>query len=163
MNKASSLVLTMMLIASIVPLPAIAAPAKKPIIAVCLPALNNPLMLGFSDSFKKAFGDKYDIKVASADGSANTQVTQVQNFTAMKVKFMFVMAVESSSLVPNLVAVRKAGITVLVAGGDPGNADTYDSVMETNQYLAGWYEADMAKQWVDKTYPDAAEVVYHCR
>lgn len=137
--------------------PATAAPASKPIIAVLLPALDNPLMLGFQDGFKKTFGDKYDIQVASADGNANTQATQLQNFTAMKVKFMFVMAVESSSLVPNLVAARQAGITILVAGGDPGNPDAYDSVMETNQYLAGWYEAYMAKQWLDKTYPDAAD------
>ena len=134
-----------------------AASTGKPIIAVCLPALDNPLMLGFQDGFKKTFGSSYDIQVASADGNANTQATQVQNFTAMKPKFMFVMAVESSSLVPNLVAARKAGITVLVAGGDPGNPDAYDSVMETNQYLAGWYEAYMAKQWVDKTYPNAAD------
>lgn len=139
------------------PVPATSAPAKKPIIAVCLPALDNPLMLGFSDNFNKTFGDKYDIQVASADGNANTQAAQVQNFTAMKVKFMFVMAVESSSLVPNLIAARQAGTTVLVVGGDPGNADAYDSVMKMNQYLAGWYEAYMAKQWVDKTYPDAAD------
>jgi ribose transport system substrate-binding protein len=30
-------------------------------------------------------------------------------------------------------------------------------VMMMNQYLAGWYEAYMAKQWVDKTFPDAAD------
>jgi len=137
--------------------PATAAPSTKPIIAVCLPALDNPLMLDIENTFKTGFGDTYDIQVASADGNANTQATQVQNFTAMKVKFMFVMAVESSSLVPNLIAARQAGIIVLVAGGDPGNPDAYDTVMNTNQFLAGWYEAYMAKQWVDHTYPDAAD------
>ena len=71
-----------------------AAPAGKPIIAVCLPALDNPLMLGFQDAFKGAFGADYDVQVASADGNAVTQSTQVENFTAMKVKFMFVMPVE---------------------------------------------------------------------
>jgi ABC-type sugar transport system substrate-binding protein len=29
--------------------------------------------------------------------------------------------------------------------------------MMMNQYLSGWYEAYMAKQWVDATYPDAAD------
>ena len=129
----------------------------KPIIAVSLPSLDNPLMLGFQDSFKKAYGDKYDVQVASADGNANTQATQVENFTAMKPKFMFVMPVESTSLVPKLDAARKAGVIVLVAGGDPGNPDAYDTVMMMNQYLAGWYEAYMAKQWVDKTFPNAAD------
>ena len=132
------------------------APMAK-IIAVCLPALDNPLMLGFQDAFKGAFGAQYDVQVASADGNANTQATQVQNFTAMRVTFMFVMPVESSSLVPNLIAARQAGVIVLVAGGDPGNADAYDTVMMMNQFLSGYYEAYMAKQWVDATYPDAAD------
>jgi ribose transport system substrate-binding protein len=137
--------------------PATAAPATKSIIAVCLPALDNPLMLGFQDAFKGAYGANFDVQVASADGNAATQATQVENFTSMKVKFMFVMPVESTSLVPKLVAARQAGVIVLVAGGDPGNADAYDSVMMMNQYLSGWYEAYMAKQWVDATYPNAAD------
>jgi len=140
-----------------------AAPTEPPatdtkeVIAVCLPALDNPLMLGFKDAFTAAFGEKYDVQVASADGNPNNQATQVENFTAMKAKFMFVMPAEASSLVPKLVDARQAGSLVLVAGGDPGNADAYDSVMMMNQYLAGMYEAWMAKQWVDTTYPDAAD------
>lgn len=134
-----------------------AAPAAKPIIAVCLPALDNPLMLGFQDAFKGAFGADYDVQVASADGNANTQSTQVENFTAMKVKFMFVMPVESTSLAPKLIAAREAGVSVLVAGGDPGSAEAYDGVMMMNQFLAGSFEAWMAKQWIDTTYPDAAD------
>ena len=137
--------------------PATAAPAVKSVIAVSLPALDNPLMLGFQEAFKGAFGADYDVQVASADGNANTQATQVENFTAMKTKFMFVMPVESTSLVPKLIAARQAGVIVLVAGGDPGNADAYDSVMMMNQFLSGWYEAYMAKQWIDQTYPDAAD------
>ena len=137
--------------------PATAAPAAKSIVAVCLPAMDNPLMLAIQDTFVKGFGNDYDVQVVSADGNANTQATQVQNFTAMKVKLLTVMAVEASSLVPNLIAARQDGILVLVIGGDPGNPDAYDSVMNMNQYLSGWFEAYMAKQWVDKTYPDAAD------
>jgi ABC-type sugar transport system substrate-binding protein len=137
--------------------PATVAPAGKPIIAVCLPALDNPLMLAIQDTFVNGFGKDYDVQVVSADGNANNQAAQVQNFTAMKVKLLTVMAVEASSLVPNLIAARQQGILVLVIGGDPGNPDSYDSVMNMNQYLSGWFEAYMAKQWVDQTYPDAAD------
>jgi ribose transport system substrate-binding protein len=132
-------------------------PEARPIIAVCLPALDNPLMLAFQDAFTGAFGADYDVQVASADGNPNTQATQVENFTAMQVEFIFVMPVESTSLVPKLIAAREAGVSVLVAGGDPGNPEAYDGVMMMNQYLAGMYEAWMAKQWVDATYPDAAD------
>ncbi len=134
-----------------------AAPAAKPIIAVCLPALDNPLMLAIQDTFVKGFGADYDVQVSSADGNPNTQATQVENYTAMKVKLMTVMAVEASSLVPKLIAAREAGVMVLVIGGDPGDPAAYDSVMMMNQYLSGYYEAYMAKQWVDKTYADAAD------
>ena len=131
--------------------------AAKPIVAVCLPAMDNPLMLGLKDAVTKAAGDKYDVQVSSADGDPNKQATQVENYTAMKAKYMFVMPAEASSLVPKLVAARQSGMVIMVAGGDPGNADAYDSVMMMNQYLSGWYEAWMAKQWLDKTYPDAAD------
>ncbi len=131
--------------------------AAKPIIAVCLPALDNPLMLAIQDTFTKGFAADYDVQVSSADGNANTQATQVENYTAMKVKMMVVMAVEATNLVPKLIAARQAGVTVLVIGGDPGNPDAYDSVMMMNQYLSGYYEAYMAKQWLDKTYPDATD------
>lgn len=138
------------------PAPTTSAPTQKEIIAVALPSLDNPLMLGFQDAFKNAFGAQYDVQVASADGNAVTQATQVENFTAMKVKFLFIMAVEPTSLVPKLVAARQAGVKVLFAGGDPGDENAYDAVMKMNQFLAGEYAALMAKQWVDTTYPEAA-------
>ena len=138
--------------------PAEPAPATEGTgtIAVVLPALDNPLMLGFQDAFKQAFGDGYDVQVASADGDPNTQATQIENYTAMGVDFMFVMAVEPTSLVPKLAAAKDAGITILFAGGDPGDPAAYTAYMHMNQFLSGHYAAYMAKQWVDETYPDAA-------
>ncbi len=133
------------------------APAEKQIIAVCLPALDNPLMLAIQDTFVNGFGADYDVQVSSADGNANTQATQVENYTAMQVKLLVVMAVEATSLVPKLIEAREAGVMVMVIGGDPGNPEAYDSVMMMNQYLSGYYEAYMAKLWVDQTYPDAAD------
>ncbi len=58
----------------------------KQIVAVCLPAMDNPLMLEIKDTFMKNFGADYDVQVASADGNPNTQSYQVENYTAMKVK-----------------------------------------------------------------------------
>jgi len=131
-----------------------AAPSGQPIIAVCLPALDNPLMLALKDAFVKEFGSKYKVEVASAEGNPNTQATQVENYTAMKVKFMFVMAVEAGSLLPRLEKARAAGVLVMVAGGEPGKSGR-DAVMKIDQFLAGEYAALMAKRWVEKTYPSA--------
>jgi ribose transport system substrate-binding protein len=142
--------------ATTAPADTVAPPAAKPILAVSLPALDNPLMLAFQDAFKGAFGADYDVQVSSADGNANTQASQIENYTAMKPAFLFVMAVEPTSLVPKLEAARDAGVTVMYAGGDPGSENAYDTVMKMNQFLAGEYSALLAKQWVDATYPDAA-------
>ena len=122
-----------------------AQPAGKPVLAVALPALDNPLMLGFKMPSPRPLGTNIDVQVASADGNPNNQATQVENFTAMKPAFLFAMPAEASSLVPKLIAARDAGVKVLVVGGDPGDEKAYDSVMMMNQYLAGMYEAYMAK------------------
>ncbi len=127
----------------------------KPLLAVALPAMDNPLMLALRDAFVKEFGNEYDVQTASADGNPNTQATQVENFTAMKPKLLFAMAAEASSLLPKLEAARKAGVKVMVAGGEPGQSGR-DAVMKMDQFLAGEYAALMAKRWVEQTYPDAA-------
>ena len=111
-------------------------------------------MLELSDTFTNGFGDTYTVEVASADGNPNTQATQVQNFIAMDVSFIFAMAVESTSLAPVLEEARAAGILVMVAGGEPGES-ARDAVMKMDQFLAGEYAAYMAQQWVEATYPDA--------
>ncbi len=129
---------------------------EKGVIAVSLPALDNPLMLALKDAFVNTFGEEYDVQVSSADGNPNTQATQVENYTGMVPKLMFVMAVEASSLLPKLEAARAAGIPVMVVGGEPGESGR-DAVMKIDQFLAGEYAALMAKNWVEENYPDAPD------
>ncbi len=131
-------------------------PAAAPQIAVVLPSLDNPLQLGFQEAFMQTFGDQYDVQVSSADNDPNTQIVQVQNFTAMNVEFMFAFPFEPISLVPVLEEAKESGIPILMSGPDPEDPDAYTALMHKNEYLAGQYEAYMAKQWVDETYPDAA-------
>ena len=128
---------------------------EKEVIGVCLPALDNPLMLEIQDTFVKNFGETYDVQVSSADGNPNTQASQVENYTAMGAKFICVMAVEATSLLPKLEAAREAGVLVMVIGGEPGESGR-DAVMKMDQFLAGEYCAFMGKSWVEKTFPDAA-------
>ena len=109
-------------------------------------------MLEINDTFVTNFGETYDVQVSSADGNPNTQATQVENYTAMGAKFICVMAVEATSLLPKLEAARAAGVIVMVIGGEPGESGR-DAVMKMDQFLAGEYCALMAKNWVDATYP----------
>jgi ABC-type sugar transport system substrate-binding protein len=131
------------------------ATGEKQVIGLCLPAMDNPLMLAISDSFTTSFGEDYDVQVSSADGNANTQASQVENYTTMHAKLICVMAVEATSLLPKLEAARAAGVLTLVIGGEPGESGR-DAVMKMDQYMAGEYCALLAKNWVDATYPGAA-------
>ncbi|MCE5255028.1 MAG: substrate-binding domain-containing protein [Actinomycetia bacterium] len=137
-------------------IPATEATAEeKPLIGVCLPSLDNPLMLELEQTMR-SFSDRFRVEVSSADGNPNTQASQIENYTAMKAKMLFVMAVEATSLLPKLEAARNAGVFVMVVGGEPGESGR-DVVMKMDQFLAGEYCALMAKEWVDKTYPAAPE------
>ena len=131
------------------------ATGAKQVIGVCLPGLDNPLMLELKDTFVKNFGGKYDVQVSSADSNANTQASQVENYTTMHAKLLVVMAVEATSLLPKLEAARAAGVLTLVIGGEPGETGR-DAVMKMDQYMSGEYCALLAKNWVDATYPGAA-------
>lgn len=124
------------------------------IIAVSLPSLDNPLMLGISDKMKLAF-EGHSVQVASADGDANKQATQIQNFITLNPALLVVMPVESSSVESILIKARESGIKVFVAGTKL-DEKAYDSMATVNQYLVGAYCAYMAKQWVDAVYPKAA-------
>jgi ABC-type sugar transport system substrate-binding protein len=138
------------------PAPAEPVEGQKGIIAVSLPALDNPLMLALKDAFVNTFGADYDVQVSSADGNPNTQATQIENYTGMQPNLIFVMAVEASSLLPRLEAARAEGIPVMVVGGEPGESGR-DAVMKLDQFLAGEYAALMAKDWVEENYPDAPD------
>jgi ABC-type sugar transport system substrate-binding protein len=125
-------------------------------IGVSLPALDNPLMLALKDMFVTNFGTTYKVEVSSADGNPSTQATQVENYTAMGAKFIFVMAVEPTSLLPKLEAAREAGVIVMTVGSEPGESGR-DAIMKLDQFLAGEYCALMAKNWVEATFPGAAD------
>jgi len=132
-----------------------ATTGEKQVIGLCLPAMDNPLMLEIKDTFVNNFGQTYDVQVSSADGNPNTQASQVENYTAMGAKFICVMAVAATSLLPKLEAARAAGVIVMVIGGEPGESGR-DAVMKMDQFLAGEYDCLLAKNWVDATYPGAA-------
>lgn len=127
---------------------------EKPIIGVCLPALDNPLMLELRDAFVNNFSANYTVMVSSADGNALTQVTQIQNYATMDVEFMFVMAVAPEAIHDALVAARGAGVLILVGGGEPGE-DARDAVMKMDQYMSGEYAAWLAKNWTEATFAGA--------
>lgn len=140
---------------------AVPAESSSGLIAVCLPTLDNPLMVGIGECITAQFPDK-DVKVTSADGDPSNQVAQIQNYVTMKAEAIVVMPVDANSVMPILTDARKAGIKILVCGTQLSDPESYDVMATCNQYLVGSYSAYMAKTWVEARYPDAAEGSIEC-
>jgi ABC-type sugar transport system substrate-binding protein len=131
--------------------------AGLPTVAVCLPSLDNPLMTGIEGAVKAKFAGIADVQVSSADLNNNTMAAQIQNYAAMKVNTLFVMPNDGKTLIEVLREARDSGVKVALSGVTIAeeDADAYDCLMNADQYLVGAYVAYMAKEWVDKTYPNA--------
>jgi ABC-type sugar transport system substrate-binding protein len=114
-------------------------------------------MIGIADRIKSELSSVANVQVSSSDGDANKMISQIQNFTAMKVDTMYIMPGDPKALTEAMRTARKNGVKIAVAGVSMGDEDddAYDSAANVNQYLVGAYCALMVKEWIDKTYPNA--------
>ena len=95
-----------------------------------------------------------EVLVADAQGDATKQVSQIENFTTMGVDAVIVMAIDPKGVTSVIEDAQKAGVKVMVAGGDTGS---YDAIMHTDQKAMGAMIAQMACDFIATTFPDAAD------
>jgi ABC-type branched-subunit amino acid transport system substrate-binding protein len=122
-----------------------------------IPALANTFLNNLSTSVKaQAAADGVEVFVYGADeGGATQQFNQAENCISMGVNAMIVMAAgEPASMFPSVQEAHKAGIKVI--GVPPGDLEPFDAIMHTNQYEDGVKMAQMGCNFINKTYPDAA-------
>ena len=139
---------------------AAAGPADINGMKVCylIPALSNTFLNNLANSVKdKAAADGVEVFVYGADeGGATTQYNQIENCISMGVKAMIVMAPGSiENVLPAVLEAKKAGIKVI--GVPPGELEPFDAIMHTDQLEDGTKMAEMACNFINKTYPDAAD------
>ena len=173
MNKTFSLILALGLIASIgltaCGAPAAVEPTKAPAAAgpadikgmkACylIPAVSNTFLNNLANSVKaKAAADGVEVTVYGADeGGATTQFNQIEGCISMGVNAMIVMAAgEIESVLPAVEEAQAAGI--LVIGVPPGELEPFDAIMHTDQLEDGTKMAEMACNFINTTYPNAAD------
>ena len=132
-----------------------AAPAKAKRVGYAVPDASNPFLANLTKNVADYFAkDGVEVIVADAQGDATKQVNQIENFTTMGVDVIIVMAIDPKGVTSVIEDAQKAGIKVMVAGGDTGS---YDAIMHTDQYAMGAMIAQMACDFIDKTYADAAD------
>jgi len=112
----------------------------------------NPFIGWLTSSVKEmAEADNISVQIADAGGDVATQISQIENFIAMKVKVLVVMAVDPHSVTEVLQRAMDEGINVVVAGGDTG---AYTVMMNTDQYKWGRAVSAMAIEWAEKNLSD---------
>lgn len=99
-----------------------------------------------------ALGDKFE--VASADMSPQKQIEQIENFISLGVDALIILAVDSTSLSDVLKKAEAAGIKII---GFSQPLPSYDLYLGADDYALGMKEAEMAAEWIDKTFPDAPD------
>ncbi len=123
-----------------------------------IPGLANTFLNQLAHSVKeKAAADGVDVFVYGADeGGATQQYSQIENCISMGVQAMIVMAPGSiENVLPAVQEAKAAGIKVI--GVPPGDLEPFDAIMHTDQLEDGTKMAEMACNFINKTYPNAAD------
>jgi ribose transport system substrate-binding protein len=132
-----------------------AASAQAKRVGYAVPDASNPFLANLTKNVADYFAkDAVEVIVADAQGDATKQVNQIENFTTMGVDVIIVMAIDPKGVTSVIEDAQKAGIKVMVAGGDTGS---YDAIMHTDQHAMGAMIAQMACDFIDKTYADAVD------
>lgn len=124
-------------------------------VALLLPSTSNGFMAMLAENFKKSYEDAgYQFELGIADGDAKKQMDQIENYITLKVSTLVVVAVDPSSLTDVLTKAMEKGIHVINFTTDPKVGDVFCGADEK---LVGQTVAEIASEWIDKTFPDAAD------
>jgi len=119
-------------------------------IGYCVSDTTNPF-LGWltTEVAKLAEADGKKVQIADAGNSSVKQIEQIENFIAMKVKVIDIMPIDPNNVQEVIKKAQDQGIKVIVAGTD---TQIYDVMMNMDQYNCGEQIAEMAIDWIVKTY-----------
>lgn len=135
-----------------------AAEVKKPedtLIALAISTTQNDFMAlvetQLGERFKAA---GYKFESASADGSSQRQIEQIENFITMGADEIIVMAVEPTSVTDVCQKAIDQGVKIYAFTMNTG---AYTAFMGSNEELVGASIANLGSKWVDEAFPDAAD------
>ena len=98
----------------------------------------------------------YEVITVSCEGNAATQVADIENLIAMECEAIFFFATDPAALEDVLVKGRQAGIKMYGIACTIENQEAYDKILNTDQYASGVAAAQLAADWIDAKFPDAA-------
>lgn len=122
------------------------------LIGVCMQNMSSSISVLEEEALINTFEPLgYDVQVASADDSASTQKSQLENFILLGAEMIVVLPCEIEALEDSLLEAREAGIKVVISGGTGTiSEDAYNAVSSDDEYMIGMYVASVAKTWVEE-------------
>lgn len=108
------------------------------------------LAAGLEETFVEA---GYEWNIGVADFDVNKQIQQIENMITLKVDVLVVMAVDPTSLVDVLTTAKNKGIKIINFTTRTGVGDVF---VGSNEKLIGETVAELASEWVDDRFADAA-------
>lgn len=122
-----------------------------------IPETGNAFLSGLTEGVKGKFAaDGVEVLIYGAEGSAQTQFNQIETCITSGVSGMIIMAaLEPEGVEAAVLEAKSAGIKVM--GVPVDKQGPYDAIMHTDQYEIGTTMADMACDWIDAAYPEAAD------
>ncbi|PWB56259.1 MAG: hypothetical protein C3F13_01595 [Anaerolineales bacterium] len=122
-----------------------------------IPESGNAFLSGLTQGVKDKFAaDGVEVQIFGAEGNATTQYNQIETCISQKVAGMIIMAaLEPDAVAAAVEEAKAAGIKVM--GVPVDKQGPYDAIMHTDQKEIGIKMATMACDWINTTYPDAAD------
>ncbi|MBD5551961.1 MAG: sugar ABC transporter substrate-binding protein [Lachnospiraceae bacterium] len=120
--------------------------------------MSSEFFAGMSDQMEEYFtANGMEYTSADADASVETQAQNVENFVTMGMDYIILFAVDASAICDACIAAREAGAFVINIGTVLEQRDAYDVCINVDQYESGKVVAEMAADWIEKTFPDAED------
>jgi len=128
------------------------------IIGMSHTTLANEFFINFDSQFHGAFESAgYEVISVSAEMNAATQVSDIENLTAMNCEAIFLFMTDPEAVSDAMLKARETGIKIYILAGAPSNRDAFDYSLGTDQYGTGTSTAELTAKWIEETFPDAED------
>ncbi|NLO85076.1 MAG: sugar ABC transporter substrate-binding protein [Clostridiales bacterium] len=121
-------------------------------------SLASEFFADMSDQFDNYFTSAgMNYTAADANMSVETQISNIENFVANGTDYIIMFPVDATAISDAAKSARDDGAFIIVIGTALSDPDAYDVCINVDQYNTGAVQAQMAADWINKTFPDAAD------
>lgn len=133
-------------------------------IGFSMSSMQTEFCVKIASEFEAAVKEAGDVELTifSADGDANMQVTNIENFITMGVDSICIYPIDAEMLVDVMKKAREAGIYVVILDQMPSDTDSFDVGISCSMRDLGVNVCEMVDAWVDEAFPDAADGTVKC-